>query len=276
VDNRGLMFPMVRDTGRRAPDGVPIGNNVTADKAIRRAINVAIDRKALVNGVLLGHGSPALGPADTLPWSNPEDRINDADLALAGQILDEAGWRMSPAGVRVKEGQQARFPLIYFSTDLTRQMLAIAVSDMLRPLGVMAEPVGKSNDEVKRLAHANVVLFGWGSHNPLEIYNLFNSRLSGVGFYNAGYYSNPKVDSYFDAAEGAPSFDASLEFWRKAQWDGTTGYGVRGDASWAWLVNLDHVYFVDSCLDVGQLQVEPHGHGWPITAGILNWRWTCN
>jgi peptide/nickel transport system substrate-binding protein len=50
---------------------------------------------------------------------------------------------------------------------------------------------------------------------------------------------------------------------------------MRGDAAWAWLVNLDHVYFVDSCLNTGRLQVEPHGHGWPITAGILNWRWTC-
>jgi peptide/nickel transport system substrate-binding protein len=50
---------------------------------------------------------------------------------------------------------------------------------------------------------------------------------------------------------------------------------MRGDATWAWLVNLDHVYFVNSCLDVGRLQTEPHGHGWPITAGILNWRWVC-
>jgi len=40
--------------------------------------------------------------------------------------------------------------------------------------------------------------------------------------------------------------------------------------------NLDHVYFVNSCLDLGRLQVEPYGHGWPITTGILNWRWVCN
>ena len=43
-----------------------------------------------------------------------------------------------------------------------------------------------------------------------------------------------------------------------------------------WLVNLDHVYFVNSCLDMSRLQVEPQGHGWSITAGILNWRWVCN
>ncbi|HEX2727660.1 MAG TPA: ABC transporter substrate-binding protein, partial [Beijerinckiaceae bacterium] len=60
-----------------------------------------------------------------------------------------------------------------------------------------------------------------------------------------------------------------------AEWDGATGYGMRGDAAWAWLVNLDHIYFANACLDLGKLQIEPHGHGWPITAGISDWKWTC-
>lgn len=84
------------------------------------------------------------------------------------------------------------------------------------------------------------------------------------------------MDAYFALAEAAPSSAASLPFWRKAAWDGKIGFGLRGDAAWAWLVNLDHVYFVNRCLDLGPLQTEPHGHGWPITAGLSNWRWSCN
>jgi peptide/nickel transport system substrate-binding protein len=53
------------------------------------------------------------------------------------------------------------------------------------------------------------------------------------------------------------------------------GFTTPGDAAWAWLVNLDHTYFVSNCLDIGQSQVEPHGHGWPITANITAWKWTC-
>ena len=53
-------------------------------------------------------------------------------------------------------------------------------------------------------------------------------------------------------------------------------YGLQGDASWAWMVNLTHVYAADPCLDVGELGVAPHGHGWPITANLLEWRWTCH
>ena len=44
-------------------------------------------------------------------------------------------------------------------------------------------------------------------------------------------------------------------------------------AAWAWLVNLDHTYLVDERLDVGTSRVEPHGHGWPITANIVDWHW---
>lgn len=44
---------------------------------------------------------------------------------------------------------------------------------------------------------------------------------------------------------------------------------------WAWLVNLKHTYYVDNCLNIGTPQVEPHGHGWPITAGISSWKWQC-
>ena len=44
IDNRGIMFPYVK-SGGRTEEGYPIGNNVTSDISIRRAINVAIDRK---------------------------------------------------------------------------------------------------------------------------------------------------------------------------------------------------------------------------------------
>lgn len=275
VDNRGLMFPMVRDEGRRSARGAPIGNDVTADRAIRQAVNVAVDRKALVQGILSGHGSPAYGPADGLPWSNPEAHLTDGGLAAARDILRRGGWAPGTGGILVRDGREARFAILYPATDATRQMLAVTVADMLRPLGIAAEPLGRSWTDIYRGMHANAVLFGWGSHNPLEVYSLHHSRFSGIASYNPGFYASAAVDAAFDAAQKAGSLEESYPLWRRAEWDGEGGFGPRGDAAWAWLVNLPHVYVVSACLDLGPLQVEPHGHGWPITAGIANWRWTC-
>lgn len=275
VDNRGLMFPMVPDEGKKSSTGVPIGNAVTSDFAIRKAINIAIDRKALVQGVLEGFGRPAYFVCDSLPWDNPDNIIDDNDLKGASRLLAEAGWKDSDGdGVLEKNGIKAKFTIVYPSDRAVRQGLALAVADMLKPLGIQVDVLGKSWDEIKQRVHSDVIVFGWGSHDPMEVYHIYHSKLAGQGYDNPGFYNNPVVDGYLDKAVGAATFEESLQYWKKAQWDGSTGCGPRGDSPWAWMVNLDHVYFIRDGLDVGQSRIEPHGHGWPITANITEWKWT--
>lgn len=275
VDNRGIMFPMT-PSGGTTKDGLPVGNDVTSDRAIRLAINQGLDREALVALALNGHGAPAGGPADGLPWDEPEAHAAGADPAAARAALEAAGWIDSDGdGIREKDGRAARFPLLYPASDSLRQALALGVAEQTKALGIAVEPVGASWDEIYRRTHADAVLFGWGAHTPLELYNLHHSSRSGEDLLNAGFYKNPAVDAYLEAAEQAESFEASLPLWKAAQWDGATGSGAKGDAPWAWLVNLDHSYWASDCLDLGPLQIEPHGHGYPITQGLPFWRWTC-
>ena len=275
VDNRGLMFPAVPNTGKTTDKGAPIGNDVTADPAIRKAANVAIDRNLLVSGVLEGYGRPAYGPCDGLPWDNPANMINDGDPQAARKILEDGGWKDTDGdGIVEKNGLKAEFTLIYPAERSIRQYLALACADMLKEIGIHARVEGKRSwDEIKHLMHSCVIVFGWGAHDPIEVYQLYSSHHVGDGWNNPGYYTNAKVDEYLDKAISAPSYEASLDYWKKAQWDGTTGSNAKGDAPWAWLVNLEHTYFVSDHLDVGTSQVEPHGHGWPITANIQKWTW---
>lgn len=277
VDNRGLMFPMLKNEGKTTPAGLPIGNDVTADPAIRKAVNFAINRQALVDGVLEGYGSPAYGVADNLPWDNAGIRIQDNNQAKAIKILADAGWKDTDGdGIAEKNGLKATFTIAYNSKDSLRQGLALAVADMLKPVGILAKVEGHSWDEIKtQLTHANVVVYGFGDHSPAEMLKLYRTPGPEPMYWNAGFYSNPTVDANFMQALAAPDFQSALEYWKKAQWDGTTGFGIPGDAAWAWMVNLEHTYFVSTCLDIGQSQMEPHGHGWPITANIHEWKWTC-
>jgi peptide/nickel transport system substrate-binding protein len=278
VDNRGLMFPYVpASAGETTPDGDPIGNDVTADPAIRQAVNYAIDRQALVEGVLEGYGSIAYGPVSGLAWEEPSAAIEDAQPEQAQEILAAGGWADSDGdGVLEKAGLPAEFTILYPASDSTRQALALSVAEMLKPIGIQANVEGKSWDEIEPAMHSNVVVFGWGSHDQTEMYNLYHSQAAQGDFYNTGYYANQAIDETLDLAMGAPSEAEAIAFWKAAQWDGGQGFTAKGDAAWAWLVNLDHPYFVSNCLDIGQPQVEPHGHGWPITANIAEWEWTCN
>ncbi|SES40596.1 peptide/nickel transport system substrate-binding protein [Tranquillimonas rosea] len=276
VDNRGLMFPMVPDTGATTEGGAPIGNDVTADRAIRVAVNRALDREALVTLALNGHGRPATGPADGLPWDNPEGALPGNDPEAARETLDAAGWSDTNGdGTREKDGRDAAFAIVYPAGDGTRQALALGAAQQLREIGIAATPTGRSWDEIRAMMHSEVVVLGWGAHDPSEVYNIHHGDYAGIGYFNPGFYDNPTVNAHLEAAERAPDFEASLAEWQAAEWDGETGFGARGDAAWAWMVNLEHAYWVSECLDTGARQIHPHGHGFPITHDLPDWRWTC-
>lgn len=274
VDNRGIMFPFVK-SGSKTKEGYPIGNDVTAEVSIRKAINIALNRKALIDGVLDGYGTPAYTLNDGLPWYNPEAQIKDADLDGAKKILARNGWKDSDGDGIVEKGNlKAEFTMVYPSGDLTRQSLAIASADMVKPLGINIKVEAKSWDDIEKLMHSNAVLFGWGSHDPLEMYNVHSSKFGGVEYYNPGFYSNPVVEDYMNKALRATNEQDAIELWKKAQWDGQTGISAKGDAPWAWLVNINHVYLVKDGLDIGNQKIHPHGHGWPVTDNIEEWQWT--
>jgi peptide/nickel transport system substrate-binding protein len=269
VDNRGLMFPTVADTGRKTVKGYAIGNTVTADPAIRKAVTLAIDRQGLVDGVLEGFGRPAYGACDGLPWDNPANSFKDNDLKGAGILLDQAGWvDADKDGIREKNGRRAEFSIIYPANRSERQYMALAIADTLKKIGIKANVEQKPDfDEIQKVMHSNVVVFGWGAHDPMELYQLYNTKFVGVEYNNVGFYSNPVVDENLEKAIGARNLEEAIPFWQAAQ------VPVKEDAPWAWLVNLDHTYFVNNHLDIGKSQIEPHGHGWPITANINEWRW---
>ena len=106
VENRGIVMPTL-PSGKKDAQGYPIGNDVTADVAIRKAINYAINRQLLADQILEGHAIPAYTGVQGLPWDNPDAAFKDGDIAKAKQILDAAGWVETASGVREKNGLPA-------------------------------------------------------------------------------------------------------------------------------------------------------------------------
>ncbi|MGO3733458.1 MAG: ABC transporter substrate-binding protein [Vagococcus sp.] len=274
VDNRGIAFPYIK-AGEKTSEGIAIGNDVTADLAIRQAINIAVDRQALIDGVLNGYGTPAYTSVDGLPWWNKETVIDDGNMKQAKDILAKAGWKdTDDDGILEKDGMKAEFELYYLSDDEVRQSLSIAVSDMLKPLGINIKVEAGNWDTIGKKMHSEAVMMGWGSHDPHELYNLYDSKNAGDGYFNTGYYKNEHVDAYFEQALLSKTQDEAYDFFKQAQWDGATGLSAKGDAPWAWLVNIKHLYFVKNGLDVGKQRIHVHGNGWPIIDNIEEWKWS--
>ncbi len=274
VENRGIVFPMV-PSGKNDANGFPIGNDVTADIAIRRAINYAINRKQLAEQVMEGHAIPAYSAVQGLPWQNPDVVFKDGDVEKARKILDDAGWKAGKDGIRAKEGKEARLTLWYASGDSTRKDLAEAVRAMLQPIGIAISLQSGSWETVERHMHANPTLFGWGSLDPMELFHHYSAQAAGLEYYNPGYYSNPVVEQHLKQAIDAPDWQKALPFWQQVEWDGKQGAGVQGDAAWAWLLNIQHTYLANPCIDLGKGAAEIHG-SWSLLNNLDDWAWTCH
>ncbi|WP_434667424.1 ABC transporter substrate-binding protein [Aeromonas sp. NJAU223] len=274
VENRGIVFP-VQAAGGKDAQGNPVGNDVTSDVALRRAINYAIDRKLLADQLLEGHAIPAYSAVQGLPWYNPAVAFKDGDPAHANALLDAAGWKMGSDGVRHKGDLRAAFTLWYPGGDSTRRDLSEAVRAMLTPIGIDVSLKSGSWEQVERAMHANPVMMGWGSLDPMELYHHYQSGAAGVEFYNPGYYRNSAVDAHLKQALDAPTWQAAVPFWQQVEWDGNTGAGVQGDAAWAWLINVQHTYLANGCIDLGKSAPEIHG-SWSLLNNLQDWRWTCS
>lgn len=273
IDNRGLTLPYVKDEGKVDQDGNKIGNNVTSDIAIRRALSYGINRESLITDVINGYGRPAYTECDGMPWANPEAKVT-YDLEKSKTTLEEAGWvHKDESGIREKDGIKAEFNLLYPASDSTRQALATAVALQAKELGIKINTEGSSWDIISGEMFSNAVLMGWGSQNPTETYLLYHSDNMGKDYYNPEYFQNPTVDGYIDRAMSALDINESMEYWKKAQWDGETGLATEGESPWVWLVNVDHLYYIREGLDIGEQKIHPHGHAWPVVANLKDWKW---
>lgn len=271
VDSRGVSLPSVPAGGTKLVEGdmaFSTGNDVTADVAVRRAINCGLDRDAVIEHVLDGYGKVAYSVGDGMPWSSPDMKV-ELDREKAARLLDEAGWKRGEDGVRSRDGVRAAFDIWYSSDDSVRQALANEFANQMAELGLEVTPRGGSWDEIYLHQFSQPVLWGWGSNSPVEVYELNYS----TGWGNYSCYESEITDAYLDEALAQTDVEASYEYWRKAMWDGVEGVAPQGAATWAWIANIDHLYFKREGLDVAHQKPHPHGHGWSLVNNVDAWSW---
>lgn len=276
VDSRGISLPTracAKDTEREGMDGAkhPVGNGVTSDITIRRAMNCAVDRDKMIEHVLNGYGTAAYSVGDGLPWSSDDMRV-EHDVEHAKQLLADAGWKADDDGVLVRDGLRASFELLYATGDSTRQALAYEFSNQMAEIGIEVEVKGGDWDtDLYPHQFDTPILWGWGSNSPVELYELNYSK----GWGNVAAYDSKVVDGHLDAALKTSKIEDSYSEYKLAQWDEQAQDGVapKGEATWVWLANVDHLYFQRSGLDVAQQKPHPHGHGWSLVNNVDAWKW---
>ena len=110
---------------------------MVADRRVREAMSIAINRAELAKGILLGNADPAFTfvDPDALDFDPKTKDIVKEDLERAKKLLDEAGWKPGADGVREKDGLKLQ-PKVYFTQAGNTPRIAEAIQGYLRRIGV--------------------------------------------------------------------------------------------------------------------------------------------
>ena len=273
IDVRGISLPVQNNTGETNEDGVPLGNNITADKAIREALNYGIDRDVICKGALNGVGVPNYdGIAHYLPWYNEEAAIDDGDVEKAKQILKEGGWEDTNGdGIVEKDGVKASINLYYPSENAPeRQAIAVSVAEQAKDIGIEVNATGSNWDEMDKIKFTDPIVFGFGSTGPYTMYGEYYSTQAGIGYNNPSLVNSTAVDAHIDNAMSTDR-ESSYSEWSAVSWDGTTGISPKGEAAWLWIGEIRYKYFVDDSLNISKDTYLLQPHGGDAFGNIYDW-----
>jgi peptide/nickel transport system substrate-binding protein len=188
---------------------INLPNNITPfdSKEVRKAIAYAINKQEIVDTVFNGQGEVAYVPFRKADWVYNPDVAFNYDPEKAEQLLKDAGFVKGSDGIFERDKKKLEFDLIYLTSSLERKDVAIAVSTDLAKIGIKANLVGKSGDEVTMADWHNVIVRAGGNPLDPDVYNYkeFDSKFIGQGYWNLASYSNPEVDKLLE--EGRTTFD---------------------------------------------------------------------
>lgn len=133
-----------RFTVVRAPPGATqilsfnAASSIGAERAVREAVSLAIDRGRYVNEVLGGNGDVgrSLAPLDALGPAARSVEPLAFDPARARQLLDDAGWRPGPDGIRARGPRRLELALI--GGPVAPEAGLRLVAALLRDVGIHA------------------------------------------------------------------------------------------------------------------------------------------
>ena len=115
-----------------------------ADTKVRQALMYAVDREMIVESMLMGIGTPAIGVQPPSSPAYAPDRVNTVytyDPELAASLLEEAGWVDTDGdGIREKDGEPFSVEFIYGEGTPLNEQLVPYLQQVFRDIGVDVQP----------------------------------------------------------------------------------------------------------------------------------------
>ncbi|HET6372553.1 MAG TPA: ABC transporter substrate-binding protein, partial [Candidatus Polarisedimenticolia bacterium] len=192
-----------------------------SDPRVRRALTMAIDREAIVEGPLGGAGRPAAGPILSFLWArDPDLKPHPFSPEAAAALLKEAGWADRDGDkVLDRDGRSFRFELESNQGSGLRGEIVQMVAAQLRRVGIEVVPriVETGAFIEKHERHEFDAFVGsLRESTKVDLMSVLHTTAAKDG-YNYGLYSNAELDTLIERARATIDPNLGRDLWRKAQ-----------------------------------------------------------
>ncbi|WP_304595874.1 ABC transporter substrate-binding protein [Alicyclobacillus sendaiensis] len=182
-------------------------NPLLENLAVRQAINLAINRKAIQQ---IGETDYSVLPVPTslipsqMSWLDPnlpsQDRQFTVNDAKAIQILEKAGFKRNSRGIFEKDGKELSFNLLTVSGWSDWDEDALLIKQELQPIGININVVQEQFNAYFNSINPGVgikpnydLALSWTNEGPTP-YTIYYDMLDSKGNWNIEQYRNPQVD----------------------------------------------------------------------------------
>jgi peptide/nickel transport system substrate-binding protein len=203
-----------RDGGKEVPTRF-------ADKRIRQAMTMLLDRERMTREIMLGYATVSSGPfAPTGKQTNPDIKPWPFDLSRAKALLKEAGYedRNGDGVIENAAGEPFKFTLTYPSGSPLIEKTAIFVQDSYRVAGIVVEmrPVDWSvlQEDLKQRTF-DAIHLGWSATPESDPYQIFHSSQTAGEGDNRMSYRSPEVDKLIEQARLTMDTPQRMKLWHQ-------------------------------------------------------------
>lgn len=242
---------------------------------VRRALLLGLDRETISRQLFEGRQIVAQSMVPPLDWVYAADLPKAAfDPARAAALLDEAGWKPGPGGIRSNsKGERMSLELVTTAGNRSRELVAQVMQAQWKKIGVELKlktepPRVMFGETVTKRKFPHMALFAWYSAPESVPRSTLHSSMVPVAANNwsgQNYtgYASPAMDKLIDAVELELDKDKRKVLWREIQ----ALYAAD-------LPALPLFFKSDSFILPKALKgVQPTGHQDPSPYWAEHWRW---
>jgi peptide/nickel transport system substrate-binding protein len=182
------------------------------DAAVREALEMVLDREALVNAALGGYGEPTSTPLPPRSTTTPTTFDAAAATAKATERLTRAGWQKNQNNLWEKRIDGNAVTLSFTIRTANTSLLertTTSVAEPWRALGIQVDVEAYEQSDllqaVIRPRDFEILLFGLDMNRAVDLYPFWHSSQREDPGLNIAQYANIEVDSLLATARTSTS-----------------------------------------------------------------------